>query len=78
MRYSGYTIATSQASRDSHGELLGAGATGTLMANQLVSCTFNYTPGTAERAGLVSLQFAVRSQGETVSLLSQVHVDNVP
>jgi MSHA biogenesis protein MshO len=78
MRYHGYTIATSQASRDSHGELIGAGATASLMANQLVSCSFAYTPGTAERAGLVTLQFAVRAQGETVSLLSQVHVDNVP
>jgi MSHA biogenesis protein MshO len=78
MRYHGYGIAASQASRDSHGELIGAGATATLMANQLVSCSFAYTPGTAERAGLVSLQFAVRAQGETVSLLSQVHVDNVP
>lgn len=78
MRYSGYSIAASQASRDSHGELIGAGATASLMANQLVSCSFAYTAGTAERAGLVSLQFAVQAQGETVSLLSQVHVDNVP
>jgi MSHA biogenesis protein MshO len=78
MRYQGYSIAASQASRDSHGELIGAGATASLMANQLVNCSFSYTPGTAERAGLVSLQFAVRAQGETVSLLSQVHVDNVP
>jgi len=37
-----------------------------------------YTPGTAERSGLVSLQFTVSAQGESVSLLSQVHVDNVP
>ena len=78
MRYQGYAIAAAQASRDSHGELLGAGASASLMANQLVGCTFTYTAGTAERAGLVSLQFTVRSQGESVSLLSQVHVDNVP
>jgi len=78
MRYQGYSIDPSQANRDSHGELIGNGATASLMANQLVSCSFAYTPGTAERAGLVSLQFAVQAQGETVSLLSQVHVDNVP
>jgi MSHA biogenesis protein MshO len=78
LRYQGYSIDASQANRDSHGELIGAGATASLMANQLTSCSFAYTPGTAERAGLVSLQFAVRAQGETVSLLSQVHVDNVP
>jgi len=78
LRYQGYTVAASQAARDSHGELLGANATSTLMANQLVGCAFVYTAGTAERAGLVSLQITVRSQGETVSLLSQVHVDNTP
>ncbi len=78
LRYRGYGVAASQAARDSHGELLAAGATPSLMANQLVSCAFTYTPGTAERAGLVSLQLAVGAQGESVSLLAQVHVDNVP
>jgi MSHA biogenesis protein MshO len=77
-RYHGYDVDSNQANRDSHGELLGAGATAALMANQLTACAFAYTPGTAERSGLVSLQFTVRAQGETVSLLSQVHVDNVP
>jgi len=78
MRYSGYSIATNQSARDSHGELVAAGAAATLMANDIASCAFTYTAGTAERAGLVSLQIAVQSQGETISLLSQVHVDNVP
>jgi MSHA biogenesis protein MshO len=78
MRYRGYAIAQDQSLRDSHGELLGAGASASLMANQITSCTFTYSPGTAERAGLVSLQFAVSAQGESIALLSQVHVDNVP
>ena len=78
MRYQGYAITADQTSRDSHGELLSAGASASLMANQLVGCSFTYSVGTAERGGLVALQFTVRSQGESVSLLSQVHVDNVP
>ena len=78
MRYRGYGIASNQVDRDSHGELVGSGATASLMANQLAACSFLYAPGTAERVGLVSLEVAVRAQGETVSLLSQVHVDNVP
>jgi MSHA biogenesis protein MshO len=77
-RYEGYSIAANQSARDSHAELLAAGATASLMANQLTACAFNYTGGSAERAGLVSLELTVSSQGETVSLLSQVHVDNVP
>jgi MSHA biogenesis protein MshO len=78
MRYQSYTIAQDQSTRDSHGELLAAGASASLMANQITSCAFAYAAGTAERAGLVSLQFAVSAQGEAISLLSQVHVDNVP
>lgn len=77
-RYSGYAVGASQTTRDSHGELVAAGAAASLMANQLTACSFSYTPGTAERAGLVSIEFTVRAQGETVSLLSQVHVDNGP
>ena len=48
------------------------------MADRITDCGFAYTPGTAERAGLVSLRFTVSAQGERVALLSQVHVDNVP
>jgi MSHA biogenesis protein MshO len=77
-RYSGYTIAPSQASRDSAAELLGAGATATLMADRVAACTITYAPGTAERAGLVSMEVRIAEQGETISLLAQAHVDNVP
>ena len=78
LRYQGYDIAANQSAVDSHGELLASGATATLMANQVDGCAFTYASGTAERAGLVSLQITVRAQGESVSLLSQIHVDNVP
>ncbi len=77
-RYQGYSIASSQASRDTNGELTGAGATASLMANRVVGCTFTYTSGTAERGGLLVLKITVGAQGESISLLSQVHVDNVP
>jgi MSHA biogenesis protein MshO len=77
-RYAGYAIAADQTTRATHGALLGAGATASLMADRITDCGFAYTPGTAERAGLVSLRFTVSAQGERVALLSQVHVDNVP
>jgi len=78
VRYEGYSITSSQSDRDSSGELLGAGAQATLIADQLSSCSVAYAPGTSQRAGLVSLTLEVTSAGETVSLLHQVHVDNVP
>ncbi len=77
-RYQSYGIQSNQAAVDTHGELLANGASASLMATQVTGCAFDYTPGTAERAGLVSLQIVVSAQGETVSLLSQIHVDNVP
>ena len=77
-RYSGYSIAADQASRDSDVELVAAGAGSTLIANKIDSCTAQYSPGTAQRAGLVSLALRLSDTGETVTLLHQVHVDNVP
>lgn len=77
-RYSGYAVAASQADRDSAGELLAAGAASALMADRVVGCAFGYAPGTAERAGMLTLEIGIGEQGETVSLLAQVHVDNTP
>lgn len=77
-RFSGYAIAANHSDRDSAGELLAAGATAALMADRVVACSFNYAPGTAERAGMLTLEIGIGEQGETVSLLAQVHVDNVP
>ena len=77
-RYQSYGIESNQAAVDTHGELLANGASASLMATQVTGCAFDYTPGTAERAGLVSVQIVVSAQGETVSLLSQIHVDNAP
>ena len=77
-RYSGYDIAADQSDRDSPGELIAAGAVAALMADDVGGCSFTYLPGTAERAGLVTLSLAVADSGESISMLRQVHVDNVP
>lgn len=78
VRYTGYAIGPNHADRDSGGELLGAGASATLVADNVSACSVDYTPGTAQRSGLVTLNMSVSDTGETVSLLHQVHVDNVP
>lgn len=77
-RYSGYAITTDQGDRNSDAELLGAGAASTLITDHVTACNMAYAPGTAQRAGLVSIVLAVSDSGETVSLLHQIHVDNVP
>jgi len=78
VRYSGYSITSDQADRNSAAELLAAGANATLIANRVSNCNMAYAPGTSQRAGLVSISLAVTDTSETVSLLHQVHVDNVP
>lgn len=78
VRYSGYAITADQADRNSDAELLAAGADATLIANRISNCSMAYAPGTSQRAGLVSIALAVTDTGESVSLLHQVHVDNVP
>jgi MSHA biogenesis protein MshO len=77
-RFTGYTIAQNHSDRDSAAELLAAGAAASLVAGQVTGCGFSYASGTSERAGMVTMELAVGTQGETISLLAQVHVDNVP
>jgi MSHA biogenesis protein MshO len=77
-RYDGYTITSNHADRDSAAELLAAGGTAGLMSDNMSACTFTFTPGTAQRAGLVTLSLTVAQDGESIVLLQQVHVDNVP
>ncbi len=80
-RYTGYPIAKTQLITDA--ALSGAGASRALVANQVNKCTFTYTPGTSQRAGLLSLALKLSqtlpdATTEDVQLLHQVHVDNTP
>ncbi len=54
------------------------GATSGLVVDHLSACRFTYTPGTAQRNGLATLELTVTRHGESVTLVEQVHVDNAP
>lgn len=56
----------------------GNAGTGTPVTRHVAGCNFTYTAGTATRAGLVTLELTLTDGGESVRLLHQVHVDNVP
>jgi MSHA biogenesis protein MshO len=77
-RYSGYTVGALQTDRDSNAELNSAGATSSLVANNVSACQFDYQSGTAQRAGLVTLRVTINKDGESVWLVHQVHVENAP
>ncbi len=75
-RYAGYGISAAMA--------VPPAGTAQPLALEVSACVFRYTPGTATRAGLVSVEIAVSATNtsagttETVSLLQQVSVVNAP
>lgn len=44
----------------------------------VAACSFQYQPGTATRAGLVTLELTLTQGKNSVHLVRQVHIDNVP
>jgi len=72
LRYSGYAIEATQPNPP-------VGVTGQVQADKIASCRFTYDPGTAARSGLVTLEITLTdAMDESVQLMQQVHVDNVP
>ncbi len=48
------------------------------LAQDVATCDFVYTPGTAQQNGIISMQIALSKGGETITLMRQVQVDNSP
>ncbi|MDE2304552.1 MAG: type II secretion system protein [Gammaproteobacteria bacterium] len=76
IRYSGYAISTTQPTDAA--TLTAAGAASARVADRVSACAFSYAPGTAARAGLVTLSLTLATDGQQVSLLDQVHLVNAP
>lgn len=51
---------------------------GTPVTTHVSGCSITYQPGTSNRAALVTLALTLSDSGESINLLHQVHVDNVP
>jgi MSHA biogenesis protein MshO len=79
-RYWGYSHRASQSDVDTHAELLALGnpAEHALMANDVQSCQFQYSPGTPTRNAVLTLRLSVAEAGETITLMEQVSVSNLP
>lgn len=76
-RYSNYSIASNQTSRDADADFP-VGTTKSLVAGNISACQFDYAAGTAQRAGLVTLRITINKDGESIWLVHQVHVENAP
>lgn len=79
-RYQGYNIRTNHSSVDSHAELISQTnpAENALLIDQVTACDFSYNPGTPTRNGLVSVAVTVNEQSESITLMQQAHLSNMP
>jgi len=79
-RYWGYSRRSNHADVDTHAELLALGnpAEQALMAKNVAACQFQYSPGTPTRNAVLTLRLSVAEAGETVTLMEQVSVSNLP
>lgn len=77
-RYQDYSITAGQPT-PAGGANIG-GVAPRLLANNIASCGFSYNAGAGTRHGLVTLRITVTDAptGESVSLLYQTHVSNIP
>ncbi len=49
-----------------------------LVARNVTGCDFGYDAGTSTRAALVTMKLTLSDEGESVTLMHQVHVENSP
>ncbi|MCW8906212.1 MAG: prepilin-type N-terminal cleavage/methylation domain-containing protein [Sedimenticola sp.] len=79
-RYQGYSIRSLHSAVDSDAELLAQSnpAESALLLDQLTACSFDFSPGTATRNGLATLRISVQEQNESITLLQQAHLGNMP
>ena len=54
------------------------GAASSVIARDVTGCSVNYVPGTALRGGLAMIQLTVSRSGETLNVMQQVQVENMP
>jgi MSHA biogenesis protein MshO len=75
-RYSGYSIVSSQPTDSGASPL--SSASSASVAQHVTACSFSYTAGLPSRAALLSIELTLGDGGESIQLLTQVHVENSP
>ncbi len=75
-RYWAYDVASSQPTNPAAAPL--STGSSVLLVALVEGCGFDYSPGSPQRAGLVTIELVLADAGERVRVLHQVHVDNSP
>jgi MSHA biogenesis protein MshO len=71
VRYSNYAFSAGQPTPP-------VGGTSGVVISQLSGCNMTYNPGTSQRGGILTVEITITDSGESINLLHQVHVANVP
>lgn len=73
LRYAGYGFRAAQPTLP-----VDFGVPSGKVISALAGCNFNYSAGSAQRGGILSIEISISDSGESVNLLHQIHVANVP
>ena len=71
VRYNNYAFSAAQPTPP-------VGGSSGVVISQLSGCNMTYTSGTSQRGGILTVEITITDSGESISLLHQVHVVNVP
>lgn len=71
VRYSNYAFSTAQPTPP-------VGGTSGVVISQLSGCNMTYSPGTSQRGGILTVEITITDSGESINLLHQIHVMNLP
>ena len=77
-RFSGYSIASLQSARDTPAELASAGGSSRLLAQDITHCDFVVSPGSLTSAQLVSARFTATRGADSLELVEQAALENLP
>ncbi|MDH3759902.1 MAG: prepilin-type N-terminal cleavage/methylation domain-containing protein [Gammaproteobacteria bacterium] len=73
LRYAGYGFRASQPTTPAD-----FGVASGKVVSELSGCSFNYSAGSAQRGGILTVEITISDSGESVNLLHQIHVMNLP
>jgi len=77
-RFAGYAVTASQPNIASSAPLVSASSTA-LVADNISSCSFAYSPGVSYRSAVLTITIGIRSQGgEDMQLIQQVQIPSSP
>jgi MSHA biogenesis protein MshO len=77
LRYEGYAVSLGQPTNPSAAPLNTAPSQA-VVAEYVTACDFDYFAGSNTRSGLLVMALTLTLQGESINLLHQMHVSNVP